>query len=180
MARAIRRTIFVGLSGQSLRLALCLALCLALGACGTSLSPNQKDGVLPGEASFTQFKDIPVPSGASMNTERSLITGTQDAWIGRLVFTSFSNSTEMFDFYKNNATGFNWEEMASVRSKVSVLTYTRAERVMTVQIQDRWLWGSEVEVTVTPRGTPGGGMSGGGGGLPPIGRAPSVPVQRGP
>jgi hypothetical protein len=176
MTRAIRRTIFVGLAGRSL----CLALCLALGACGTSLSPNQQSGVLPGEASFTQFKDIPIPASTSLNKDRSLITGAQESWIGRLVFTSFDNTTEMFDFYKNNAPGFGWEEITSVRSKVSVLTYTRAERVMTVQIGDRWLWGSEVELTVSPRGAQGGGMSGGGGGLPPIGRAPSVPVQRGP
>jgi hypothetical protein len=155
-----------------------------LSACGTSLAPNQMDGGQPGEASFAQFKDIPIPSSARMNAERSLITGAQDAWIGRLVFTSWTNPTEMFDFYKNNAAGFGWEEMASVRSKVSVLTYTRSERVMTVQIQDRWLPGSEVEVTVTPRGTPagtsGGGFSSSGGGSSSIGRAPMIPVQRSP
>lgn len=158
-------------------------LSLALGACGTSLSPNQQSGVLPGEPSFTQFKDIPIPARTTLNKDRSLVTGAQESWIGRLVFTSFDNTNEMFDFYKNNAPGFGWEEVTSVRSKVSVLTYTRAERVMTVQIGDRWLWGSEVELTVSPRGTQGGGTSGGlsgGGGLPPVSRAPSIPVQRSP
>ena len=156
----------------------------ALGACGTSLSPNQQSGVLPGEPSFTQFKDIPIPASTSLNKDRSLVTGAQDSWIGRLDFTSFDNATEMFDFYKNNAPGFGWDEITSVRSKVSVLTYSRGERVMTVQIADRWLWGSEVELTVSPRGTqsggPGGGFGGGAGGLPPVSRAPSIPVQRSP
>jgi len=172
MLRSRRQTVFAAFAG--------LSLCVALGSCGTSLSPNQKDGALPGEASFTQFRDIPVPSGASMNTDRSLITGAQENWIGRLVYTSFSSSTEIFDFYKNNASQFSWEEMASVRSKVSVLTYTRGERVMIVQIQDRLVWGSEVELTVTPRGTPGAGSGGGASALPPVSRAPSIPVQRGP
>jgi uncharacterized membrane protein YgcG len=149
----------------------------------------------PTEASFAQFKDIPIPSGASMNTERSLITGGQDMWLGRLVFTSFTNSTDIFDFYKNNAGQFGWNELASVRSKVSVLTYTRADRVMIVQIQDRWVMGSEVELTVTPRGSSsssnssmnsssgsssGGGVSSYGGASPGVGRAPTVPVQRTP
>jgi hypothetical protein len=172
MVRAIRRTALVGLAA--------LSLAVGLASCGTSLSPNQRDGALPGEPSFTQFRDIPIPSSTSLNKDRSLITGAQDSWIGRLVFTSFDNTTEMFDFYKNNAPGFGWEEITSVRSKISVLTYARGDRVMTVQIADRWFWGSEVELTVSPRGTPGGGMNGGGGGLPPIGRAPSIPVQRGP
>ena len=89
-------------------------------------------------------------------------------------------TTEMFDFYKKNASGFGWEEITSVRSKVSVLTYTRGERVMTVQIADRWLWGSEVELTVSPRGAQGGGGIGAGSvNVPPVGRAPSIPVQRG-
>lgn len=153
---------------------------LALGACGTSLSPNQQSGVLPGEPSFTQFKDIPIPASTNLNKDRSLVTGAQDAWIGRLVFTSFDNTTEMFDFFKKNASGFGWEEITSVRSKVSVLTYTRGERVMTVQIADRWLWGSEVELTVSPRGAQGGGGIGAGSvNVPPVGRAPSIPVQRG-
>lgn len=174
MSGAVPKTMRTALAG--------FMLCVVLSACGTSLSPNQKDGVLPGEPSFTQFKDIPIPASTSLNKDRSLITGAQDSWIGRLVFTSFDNTTEMFDFYKNNASGFGWEEITSVRSKVSVLTYSRGERVMTIQIADRWLWGSEVELTVSPRGTPGGGTGGGFGGgsgsLPPVGRAPSMPVQR--
>jgi hypothetical protein len=152
---------------------------LGLNACGTTLPTNQPDGGPgPSEATFTQFKDIPIPGGASMNTDRSLITGPQDAWIGRLVFTTFTNTNEMFDFYKNNTPHFGWEEIASVRSRVSVLTYTQADRVMTVQIRDRLLWGSEVELTVTPRGT--GSNSSVSMGMPPIGRAPAIPVQRGP
>lgn len=172
MAESIRKTILLGLAG--------LSLCVALGSCGTSLSPNQQSGVLSGEPSSTQFKDIPIPASTSLNKDRSLITGAQESWIGRLVFTSFDSTTEMFDFYKNNAPGFGWEEITSVRSKVSVLTYSRGERVMTIQIADRWLWGSEVELTVSPRGTSSSGLGGGGGSLPPVGRAPSIPVQRGP
>lgn len=158
-------------------------VCLALAACSQSmtLAPNKADGVLPGEATFAQFKDIPIPSGASMNMERSFIFGAQDSWIGRMVLTTSGDPGAAFDFYKNNAPQFGWEEVTTVRSLVSVLTYTRGERVLTIQIQGRTIMGSEIDLTVSPRGAPGAGVGPmGSGSGPGMGRAPAIPVQRVP
>ena len=156
-------------------------LCLAVASCSPTmtLAPNKADGVLPGEATFAQFKDIPIPAGASMNMERSFIFGAQDSWIGRMVLATSGDPGTAFDFYKNNAPQFGWEEVTTVRSMVSVLTYTRGERVLTIQIQGRTIMGSEVDLTVSPRGAPGSGVGPmGSGSGPGMGRAPAVPVQR--
>ncbi len=40
-----------------------------------------------------------------------------------------------------------------MRAAVSVLTYSRQDRVATIQIQGRTLRGSEVTIMVSPRGT---------------------------
>ena len=123
------------------------------------------------QPAFSDFQDIPIPAGAQMNTERSLILGVRDAWVGRLVLKTGFNVAAAFNFFKQRTTEFGWQEITSVRSAVSILNYTRGERVLTIQIQGRSLGGTEVDLTVSPRdtSTPGGSNSGG---------APRAPVER--
>lgn len=143
------------MNGKSLSPILAGAVIL-LGACTGSVDlPPTDTGAVPGQApepSFAQFSDIPVPPGVSMDIERSLVFGGRDEWIGRLVLTTSRDTGEIFDFYKQNAPQLGWQEITLVRSGTSVLTYTRGERVMTVQITNRTLRGSEINLTVSPRG----------------------------
>jgi hypothetical protein len=154
---------------------------LLVAACAQDAQVGAGKGGQPG---FAQFSDVPIPTGADIKMDRSFIFGAADAWTGRVVLTNSFNVGSMYDFYKANTPKYGWEEITSVRSAVSVLTYTRGERVLIVQIQGRTLWGSEVGLTVSPRGAPGGVPSSAdfapSGGTPPVGRAPSVPVTRSP
>ncbi len=102
--------------------------------------------------SFARFPDLPLPSEAEINLDRTLVFGGDDTWIGRLVINASEDPNDMFDFFKQKLGGYGWEEITSVRAAVSVLTYTRQERVATIQIQGRTLRGSEVTITVSPRG----------------------------
>ena len=176
---------------RSLALAGLLAA-LVLAACTRSapLAPNKGEGG-SAQDSFAQFSDVPIPTSADMKMDRSFIFGTQDAWIGRVVLSDSNNVGTLYDFYKTNTPKYGWEEITTVRSAVSVLTYTRGERVLTVQIQSRTMWGAEVDLTVSPRGSQSGQPGALGGGLPasggpaaggpaPVGRAPTIPVQRSP
>ena len=52
---------------------------------------------------------------------------------------------------------FNWQPVAVVRGATSSLTYTRGDRVATVQITGTTLGGSEVEITVAPAANGSGG-----------------------
>ncbi len=109
-----------------------------------------------GERSLVQFPDIPIPSGATMDLDRSLVLGARDAWIGRLAMHVGDGQGKLYDFYSREMARFGWREITSVRSDVSVLTYSRGDRVATVQIRNRTLRGTFVDVTISPRrqGTP--------------------------
>ncbi len=89
-----------------------------------------------------------------MDIDRSLILGARDEWIGRLAMTATGNTTATYDFFLAEMPKFGWQEVTTVRSEVSVLTYTRGDRVATVQILGRTLGGSQIDVTVSPRGRP--------------------------
>ena len=140
-----------------------LVIPMALAACTgfdtptrtTINSGNSSSKGEPGapiQASFTRFPDLPMPVSADLQMDQTLIFGTNDTWIGRLVIHSSHSANDMFDFYKREMTGFDWQEITSVRSKTSVMTYTRGQRVATIQIEGRTLRGAAITITVSPRG----------------------------
>lgn len=118
-------------------------------------------------ASLAQFSDIPIPAGAKMNVERSLILGTRAEWIGRLVFATSLSAQEAFTFFGREMTAFGWQEITRVRARISVLSFTRGDRAATIQISSSTLGGTEVDLTVSPVHRGGGA---GGQGSAPMGR----------
>jgi hypothetical protein len=128
-------------------------LSLALTACGTrSLAPSSTDvSNLPAEQGFGQFTDIPVPRGADMDADHSLVLGAREAWVGRLVMSVSERTSTMYDFYARQMPGFGWRPVTTVRGDVSTLTFTRGDRVATVQLRPRTLWGSEIWLTMSPQ-----------------------------
>ena len=105
------------------------------------------------EESFAQFQDIPIPQGSIMNIEETLLLGERETWIGRLVISNPLKPAKVFDFYKQKLTNFNWNEITSVRSTISVLTYSLNDRIMTIQIQPikYGKYQSSINITMSPR-----------------------------
>jgi hypothetical protein len=159
-----------------------LALAASLAGCGfsTPLTPSSKapeSGMPADQAQAPQFTDIPIPAGARMDLDRSLVLGARDSWLGRLAFTSSASPNDMFEFYAREMPRFNWIGITAVRAGTSVLSYNRDERVATVQISRTTLGGSEVLVTISPRGSMGGGATNPGGFNLPAVSAPPVSRQ---
>ena len=146
-ATAFSRTVLAG--------CFVLGLSAGLAACGpkakmTPISgPASEDGqVTP---SFGQFSDVPIPTDSEMDLERTFILGKQENWIGRLVISSGHSAMEIFDFFRNEMPKFDWKEIAVVRSEVSILTYSRGNRIASLQIQSNTLIGSMVNMVITPQ-----------------------------
>ena len=117
---------------------------------------------------FTTFPDMPMAAGGEIDVDKTLIFGAGEGWFGRLVINASTDAGQMFNFYKESLPGFGWQEITSIRAATSVLTYSRQERIATIQIQSRTLRGSEISITVSPRGIPQG---------PATGAVPVQPVQ---
>jgi len=123
-----------------------------------------------------QFNDVFVPAGAKLYVERTIVLG-ENPWYGQLALGTSNDPPALFDQYRRDMVGLGWQEVTSIRAQVSTLTFMREDRVATVQIQASRLRGSEITITVSPRGSGAapGGPSGG------AARGPSVrpaPVQR--
>jgi hypothetical protein len=117
----------------------------------SGVPPSQADPGKRSEPSFSQFPDVPIPSAAEMDVGQTLVLGGGEHWLGRLALKTGNDTNAMFNFYKRKMPERDWQEITSVRSSISVLTFSRGERVATIQIQSRALQGSEVLLTMSPR-----------------------------
>lgn len=140
------------MNNRRLRAALFGLSVLALSGCGTSTSlPQTQAGDPQQAADFNLLTDIPIPSGATMDNERSLILGDRDRWTGRVVMKLWKSAPEANQFYQAQMPAFGWEPIMAATSGVSVMAYVRGDRAATVQIESNQVWGSTVSVIVGQR-----------------------------
>ena len=89
-----------------------LGTTLFLGACATGqpvvgpTTQDQKAGSEPSNA--LPISDIPIPAGAKMDTENSLIMGAQDRWLGRIVIKTDTSPTQTYNHFYNGMSAFGW------------------------------------------------------------------------
>lgn len=114
---------------------LALALVLILSACATerpTLSGVDGSAIPP---AFAHFPDVPFPSEAYIDLDETSALGSGENWIGSLVFTAPYNASSVFDFYVSEMPKLKWIEVATVRAKISHMTYVRGNRAIQILIE---------------------------------------------
>ena len=101
-------------------------------------------------SNIAQFSDIPIPEGAVMNTDSSVIMGSGDSWTGRLIYSAPYAANAVFEFYLSEMPKFGWTEITVVRSKVNQMIYQQGMRIANIQMDDKGSDKSEVFFMVSP------------------------------
>ncbi|MES2242831.1 MAG: hypothetical protein V4639_08145 [Pseudomonadota bacterium] len=135
----------------SLKTLLVLSSTFALLACSSMGStPVGSDSTVT-EATAKQLAgDVPLPQGAVIKQQDSLVMGSGNTWMGRLSLTVPGEAQPAFAWFRDNLPAAGWTLTSSSFSKLSLLTFTKAERVATVQMQGSNFGGNEVLITVAP------------------------------
>lgn len=135
-----------------------------LNACHSeSIQPSFKsentfeNGNIQSAPNFAQFREIPIPENATMNLDKTLLFGN-DPLVGRLAFKVPYNQANMFDFYMQEMPKFGWQELTSIRTTNSYLTYAKDNRVAMILLGSSSLNGTEVifDVSLSKNSTSGG------------------------
>lgn len=137
-----------------------IALCgLLLAGCSTTNSATADESAATSESAganaagpgkLTQITDIPIPRESRIDEAASLIIGSGDRWLGRVVIRVKTNATETYNYYFNGMPRLGWTTLSTVQSKVSAMTFTSGDRVANLQIEGG-VGGATVTVVVSTR-----------------------------
>lgn len=163
---------------------------LALAACGGSgpsagsgnIDP-QRGGASSGDQqtmvppNVLNIPQIPVPPGATIALEDTVIVGADDTWTGQVVMQTNYRVVQVTGFFRAEMPKYGWTETAIVRSRRVAISFTRDDRVAIVRIAPKGggiipsgEGASEIDVIVSPAYAPDSG--------PPRGRPTTPPTPQ--
>ncbi len=143
---AMKAIFKLGLACLALGVAMALSACASGQLTSGSASPELKKAA--GSSKQLPITDIPIPAGAKLDAEQSMIMGSQDRWLGRIVIQLEMSPTEVFNHFATGMAQLGWSRTLAVHSRVSNLTFLRADRVALIQIEPASFGGVTVWVTV--------------------------------
>lgn len=133
--------------------AIAASLILLLDGCATS---GDSPTGTPDEVNQIQAQllgDMPLPAGARIMGTDSLIIGRGDNWVGRVVLNGLQSPTDIYAFFQAEYPKAGWTTVTAVKSKTSILVFTKGERTSTVEINEGSLAGpkSIIIITASPK-----------------------------
>ena len=117
---------------------------------------DEKGSLRVSQSGLDIVNDVPIPRGAVLDTERSLILGRGSNWTGRLVFRVNRPTTVLFSLYQAEMPQFGWRSLSVIQDEVSILQYTMGARLATVRVSGLGFRGSRVSILMAPRAEGGG------------------------
>lgn len=133
---------------------------MSLVACVSAPLTNA-DGESLSDVQSKLLGDMPLPGGAVIDNEKSLILGSGDGWAGRVSMTSAQNGTETFNFFRDHYQKAGWSLVSSTKTKNSILVFVKKDRTATIEIEEGMFGGKALVVlTVAPRSAT----------IPPVGK----------
>jgi hypothetical protein len=133
--------------------AIAASIILLLGGCASS---GDSPTGTPDEVNQIQAQllgDMPLPAGARIMGTDSLIIGRGDNWVGRVVLNGLQSPTDIYAFFQAEYPKAGWTTVTAVKSKTSILVFTKGERTSTIEINEGSLTGpkSIIIVTASPK-----------------------------
>lgn len=133
------------------RILLAASTALALLGCSSMGNVQMGNDSTATEATAKQLAgDVPLPQGAVIKQQDSLVMGSGNTWMGRLNVSVAGEPQGVFAWFRDSLPGAGWTLTSSSYSKLSLLTFTKADRVATVQMQAGNFGANEVLITVAP------------------------------
>ena len=131
-----------------------LSTALLIACAGGGASMSGDSGVT--ETNSKQLTgDVPLPPGATIKQQETLVMGAGSTWMGRVSLSIAGEPQAVFAYFRDTLPGSGWSLTSSLFSKLSLLTFTKADRVANVQIQNGSFSANDVLITVSPTVRPG-------------------------
>ncbi len=131
-----------------------LTLTWGLTACSsTSLNRPASGEQTPATAAYASqlLGPMALPAGTVIRPEQSLIIGSGDNWVGRVVLDVGRDLDAAYAFFLDSYPAQGWSVVSAIRGKTSLMVLTRGDRTATLEMSDGGLLGGTVVMTVAPK-----------------------------
>ncbi|OYY07080.1 MAG: hypothetical protein B7Y05_24355 [Polynucleobacter sp. 24-46-87] len=128
---------------------LAMALSALLAACASS---GDSPTGTPSEVQEIQSQllgDMPLPAASKIIGADSLIIGRGDNWVGRVVLSGVQTPTDIYAFFQAEYPKSGWTTVSAVKSKTSILVFTKGDRTSTVELNEGSFAGPKTIITIT-------------------------------
>ena len=126
-----------------------VVLSALLAGCASSPHLTTPDGK---PVASEALNGVLLPVGAVFKPEQSLVIGTGEQWVGRVVADVGRDVDGAFRYFQDTWTAQGWTLVSAVRSKNSLLVFTKQDRTATVELAESTLvGGGQLTLTVSPR-----------------------------
>lgn len=135
----------------------CIFLLLACSGIGSSLPWNSSQNFDESNQSIADLLgDMPVPNGAQIQNENTLIIGKGVGWVGRVNLSAQQSSNEVYNFFLTDLPKAGWSVISATKSKTSIMVATKDDRTCTVEVSDGSFTGPKTVISITssPKNVP--------------------------
>lgn len=129
-----------------------ILLLFATACTSERLSLKGSDGS-PLPPAFASYSGIPIPEPAYIDLEETRALGYGENWSGTLIFTTPFPPHEVFDFYIAEMPKMGWSDVATVRARISHLTYIKDKKAIQILIEKNSDSEAYVTITAIPNNT---------------------------
>jgi hypothetical protein len=129
--------------------ALALFIFVLVGGCASSGDSATGSPSEVQEVQTQLLGDMPLPAASKIIGSDSLIIGRGDSWVGRVVLSGVQTPTDIYAFFQSEYPRAGWTTISAVKSKTSILVFTKGDRTATVELNEGSLAGPKTMITIT-------------------------------
>ena len=129
--------------------ALALSFAVLMGACASSRDAPTGTPQEVQEIQTQLLGDMPLPTASKIIGADSLIIGRGDNWVGRVVLSGVQTPTDIYAFFQSEYPRAGWTTVSAVKSKTSILVFTKGDRTATVELNEGSMAGPKTLITIT-------------------------------
>lgn len=119
-----------------------VALLAMFGACTPKTTSTPESNYESGQQSYEdlnyyyEFDDILIPKELSFQSDESYTLDNRKFRAGIMKFTGRVEIPDLLNFFINNMAKDNWEKIAAVKGKTSVLSFEKFNKSCVIQVED--------------------------------------------
>lgn len=130
-----------------------LVFTIALSACsnlGNSLPWNSSQNFDESNQSIADLLgDMPVPNGARINNENTMIIGRGVGWVGRVYLDGLQSPNEIYSFFLTDFPKAGWTTVSATKAKTSIVIFTKEDRTCTIEVSEGSFTGPKTLISIT-------------------------------